>query len=487
MQENEFEKQVKNMMEQFKTSPSNDAWEKVSRRIHAGKHKKKYLIFLLLAGLITAGYFSYTVFEKNKGNSKTYTVEKKNSAVEKDLVEKKSKKAGNDFVSDTLKINHEKAVAENNKQNTFHKRINALNDKQVLLKQHNVAENTLVNNEANKNGALPFEPGALSSKENSEKNNINIQPAKTGSIAFENKKQVYTDSPLINTTTDNFNSLQPIKNSSNKNFIQTDSANQLHNNTAGKSNTSTKKSPASNNKIPNWQLGITAFYGKSNLVEHLISFNKSAMDYISPSGVFNNPDSFHNGKLYTSSEAFHIGGIVQKRVAKNAVIGFGLNFTRLSAKSVVGRQVDSAAYFLNANGIANLFVQGFYQPGNSSAYKSNFNFIELPVYFQQDIFHANKISFAYNAGFSIRRLLSSNALIYDAGNNIYFSKDELFHKTQLQFLAGLKLNFNTNKNSTFFIAPQFQYNFSGLLKNSNGYNYHLINYGLQAGFLLNKK
>jgi adenylate kinase family enzyme len=47
MQENEFEKQLKDMMDEFKLVPSASVWEKVSRRLNEGRRKKRPFIFLL--------------------------------------------------------------------------------------------------------------------------------------------------------------------------------------------------------------------------------------------------------------------------------------------------------------------------------------------------------------------------------------------------------------------------------------------------------
>ena len=55
--------------------------------------------------------------------------------------------------------------------------------------------------------------------------------------------------------------------------------------------------------------------------------------------------------------------------------------------------------------------------------------------------------------FSVRQLLSSNALIYNPGNNIYFSKDALLRKTQFQFTAGLNFEINTGKTNSIFVGP----------------------------------
>ena len=114
-------------------------------------------------------------------------------------------------------------------------------------------------------------------------------------------------------------------------------------------------------------------------------------------------------------------------------------------------------------------------------------YARLPVYFQHDVFYRHKLSLSYNAGFSIRQLISSDALIYNRYSNIYYSKDELLRKTQLQVLAGINLKINTGKNMAVYVGPQFSYSLSNLLNDNDVGNFHLINYGVQAGLMFHKK
>ena len=130
-------------------------------------------------------------------------------------------------------------------------------------------------------------------------------------------------------------------------------------------------------------------------------------------------------------------------------------------------------------------VNRFYQSGATSTYTNHYNFIELPLYFKQDLFASKKIGLSYNAGFSIRQMISSNSLVYDPSYNIYFSNNDALHKTQVQFLAGLSLKINSGKNTSLYIGPQFSYSLSSLFKSNN--DFHFVNYGVQAALLFHKK
>ncbi len=162
----------------------------------------------------------------------------------------------------------------------------------------------------------------------------------------------------------------------------------------------------------------------------------------------------------------------------------GLNFIHLSTKSDVRNKVDSVYTALPS---VDYTLNGYYQPGTVTGYTSKYNFIELPVYLQHDLLLHKQFSFGYDAGFSVRQLIGSSSLIYSPYNNIYFSKNALLSKTQLQVLAGLNFKFNTGKTTSLYAGPQFSYSLSNFMNNSNYGNYHFITFGIKAGLLFHKK
>ena len=59
MQENEFEKQVKQMMDEFKLQPSDEMWPKIDRRINGDKRRKTPFYFVACICLLVAGFIMY--------------------------------------------------------------------------------------------------------------------------------------------------------------------------------------------------------------------------------------------------------------------------------------------------------------------------------------------------------------------------------------------------------------------------------------------
>src|SRR5436190_10894572 len=69
MRENEFEKQLKHLMEDFHIPPSDAVWDKVSRKLNEKNRRKTPFIFLLAVGLLITGYLVFQSSEKQLQHS----------------------------------------------------------------------------------------------------------------------------------------------------------------------------------------------------------------------------------------------------------------------------------------------------------------------------------------------------------------------------------------------------------------------------------
>ena len=84
MQENEFEKQVKQLMEEFNIAPPGEAWKKIDQRLHETRRRRWAFIFLLSFGLLTAGLSIFYYTENKSQNSNVTSDIKSNEPVKKD-------------------------------------------------------------------------------------------------------------------------------------------------------------------------------------------------------------------------------------------------------------------------------------------------------------------------------------------------------------------------------------------------------------------
>ncbi len=472
MQENEFEKQVKQTMDEFKLRPSDEVWPKIDRRINRDRRRKAPFILLLVSCLMVAGFIMYR-----------YEITKLNDETKHNIKETANNLSDENVLKDSNAIpiqkdeqtNKNSTIAltevEKNKTNvgSTHERSNSFRtSNNIVVRRRAQSLQTTTNDQSlNQIHQQEVEQSTIK-KEDASTTTINTVDNNT-----EARQQVIENK---NSVTANSNSDVAKAEIISNNILNTDSV------VSTKHNTSKKKTSSANTeiKLPNLQWGINAFYGGSNAVNGLVSSDKSMPAYLN-SGSSGNVDTvYSNGKPYTASSAYSIGFVVEKRIIKNGFIGTGLNYVHLSTKSTVGNSIDSVLRLPNAYSL-----NSFYQSGTTSTYTNRYNFIELPVYFKQDLFPSKKIGLSYNAGFSLRQMISSNSLVYDHSYNIFYSDDNALHNTQLQFLAGLSLKINSSKSTSLYIGPQFSYSFSNIFK--TGSDFHFINYGVQAGIFFGKK
>jgi hypothetical protein len=489
MQENEFEKQVKKTMEDFRLSPSASALEKVQSRLSEKKRRRAPFFFLLAAGLITAGYFTYYIAETHNQNSavaiinnnnandhKLNTIDiKESSAVNKKTDSNKQSEDNNYLKKDSVKrLQYDISKYEKEKVSV------STNNNFVINKKIKRAENNVSLNEKHKSISFKQQPNTQNLKETNNDQILNGNAANKPSTTTSSSEAVY-DSSAIATN----NTQDATKNIS---FAKNDSIELMKNDQFTNSRKVVKATFASH-KNPNWKFGITVSYGRSKLIEDTKQFNGVPAYLNSNTGSTPNINArVINPHPFSSSNAYSFGVIIQKKIFKEGYITSGLKFTHFATNAKVNSKIDSSLIIQTSNDINSFYsINGYYQSGSFRTYTSNYNFIELPVSFQQYFFQSKQISISYNAGVSIGRLLSSNAIFYNPNNNIYFSKDNFLRKTQFQFLAGMNVEINSSKNNSFFIGPQFSYTLSNLAKNKNNGSFHFINYGLQAGFLLHKK
>jgi len=497
MPENEFEKQVKELMEQFHISPSAPVWEKIKKRITEKKRRIWPVFFLLTSVLIVSSYFFYTDVKHSNQNIKTAQQpinkatskqnannnikqeENKNSEEQttKSIVEKSNK--NNSLAIEQHKKNetisiHQPASAKNNLHDLSNK---TAKDNSFINKQPTESNSNKISTQAQSNPSI-----IISNTENNPQKTLDSAANKTSVI---NTQPVQQNIVSANVQPGN-DSLQVV---TNNNINKTDTTT-INKEVAVNHQTQNKK--ALNKKLNNkWLFGITGMYGSSNITDKITNINIGAnkslsqVDYLNTPGTPSN-NSIHLKNPYSTNNAYNFGVIVQRKISKKSAISTGLNFVHLSSKNTTAISVDSVLIAVVANYQSYSAGSNFYRVGTAKTYTNNFNFIEIPVTFQSNIFKIKNFSLQYDAGFSVMRLLSSKSLIYNSKNNSFFFNDDLLRRTQFQINAGLNFQLHTNAGN-FLLGPKLEYSLSTYLKTNNYDKLHFINYGIRASWLFNKK
>jgi hypothetical protein len=506
MPENEFEKQVKELMEQFHISPSAPVWEKIRKRITEKKRRIWPVFFLLASVVIVSGYFFYTDIKHSNQNLKTVQQSTNNSV---------SKQSANDSINKQENKNSDNQTTKTTVEQSNKKELSTaenLSSKNETVFTHKQSKNNLqhLNNKK-------ISENSLSKKQTAEPNNNNPRneikaPSQRNAPGVTvnntesniqqtidsaaNKTSVVTAHPaqqniVSSNIPPNNDSLQAVADNIIK--VEADTTT-INKEVAADNQTQNKKISPKKLKSSKWLFGVTGMYGTSNITDKLTNIltNADGEKSLSQGGSLNSPGApLSNNSVvlknpYNANNAYSFGVTVQRKIFKKSAINTGVNFVHLSSKNSTAISIDSVLIAVVANYyFGNSTGSNFYRAGTAKTYINHFNFIEIPVSFQSNIFSIKNFSLLYDAGFSVRHLLSSKSLIYNSKNNSFFYDDDLLRRTQFQINAGLNFQLHT-KAGNFLVGPQLQYSLSPYLKTSDYDKLHFVNYGIRASWLLNK-
>ena len=450
MHENNFEKQVREKMDQLGFDPADSVWERVDKEINREKKRRRPLFWLFFfSGLVLAGGAYYFSAYKNSSTPDKLNVQ------QTDRDKKQDGEPGN-------KSGIKESV--NGKE--------AVNEK--LSKSNDVAGNE----NKNPDDALSKSSAQHTGKQKAiktpglTKDNLN-QRAGEGNdqktIDESDGKRAAESAAVVGKKSDPVTEIKsPAKDS-------------VSNETATVKKTEKKKSGG-------WKIGYTGSVGFSNVNQDLfksISSSNTVNYAVSAPGTPTGPPVSNNN--YSSSEvstgfSFGAGVFVNRDLSKRFSVSGGLGYHYYSTKIKTGTYVSNT-YLLS---LSNASVNSFYTNGNTKAYTNQYHFVELPVTLNVQLNKSKQRPVIWEAGLSLSYLFSTNALYYDPSHNVYFENDQVMNRTQLNGITAIMVGFPVG-NSALQLGPQLQYGFTGLLKNSSGNPGHLIYYGLKISFIPGKK
>jgi hypothetical protein len=454
MQENEFEKQVRDMMKEFKISPSDAVWKKVEQEIPKQKRGSRWMIFVfLLMALMVSGYFLYNYYNRSIV-MENVAAKNQNEKTKNNLNNNKKNEKRNASVTNQQNESSQKSEEEKN-TTTITKKVN--NDISLSI--------TKGEQHLNKQSEKKETQTQLQSKVELEKNEtIN---------SIEVQKNIIEDTLNKNSVAVNASEQKP---DSTKNLLK--------DSTQPKATVSAdKKRKLKNDANKKWQFGITAFYGRSDVFEKL---NSSSVSFFANPGTGNGfPSNPVNSSNIKAKDAFSLGVSIKKNISSKSSLRTGLQYSKFQTQIETGEMLNSTAVFRYNNLIAapTASLNSFYKPGTGYPHKNSYSFIQIPVVYDRSITKNKLVN--VDAGASLSRLIASNALIYDSYNRAYYNNNDLFEKTQLTFLAGINTQFKLGATSI-DIGPQFQYGLTNLFKHNDYGNQHLFTLGLQANIFLKK-
>ncbi len=473
MQKNEFEKQVQQKMEELKLDPSGTVWSKIEARISKRKSRRFGFIFFvtILMGFLCGGYWllnSTNNLNNNNGNkvSKNLITSKNSPDTQHILLKRKTIKesfspatlnnissAKNGVVLNRKKIKFTQLPAEVQHNKRVLKKIKSQNASLKNLR-NNFPGKLQINSNKIDIGVVENENVKTTGGANlQESNKIITQPGiETG------HKENISDTSVNNFTADSINKLSDSKNV-----------------TPG-----SVKAKLLNLDIPKsfWNWGITFSTGVSGVPNKFLgSLDKSFVaDFSSAPSAGGTPLPGGNQlpqlpSKINFSKALIAGFFAEKNISKNAMFTIGLNYKMFSSMNKVGKKSDSVQTYRVSNA------------GNN--YHNYYHFIELPVSIKIQII-TKEIPVFWDAGISLSKLISSNALQFNYNSEIYYHDNSLFHKSQTGFNTGFSISLFNKQKTSILIGPCIYYGITKVAQQGLYKNQHFTFIGFRSQFLFKK-
>ena len=477
MQENEFEKQVKEAMEGFRLTPSAPVWNRIEQQLPREKRRRRFIVFFFLfAGLGVSGYFLYN--KLNNTSTSSYTKDKRD--IEKEVTAKKI--TADTELQQLLEKQQVAKVTVQEQKKSATLVLTFKNKEQRRVEQPFVTDKNEVALHSFNDKTSGELPGAITTNPVLQ---LNAKPSGEDGAALE--METVDNVQSADSTTNGITSIAVIHPDSSKEILSRDS---LLMEAAQAKKETVKIKPAQK-----WQWGITAQYGRSDLVENLLSLGSNfdkAYDLNTPQnntggGSYTEYD-FNVSRQVKAKNAFTIGLAIKRQLSTRSSLITGIEYTSLHTQIETGIKKDTTAIFYYNNDLSaqRTELNSFYRPGYGYTYTNRYSFIQVPVVYEHQLNRSKKIKVNWNAGLSLSQMLSTNAIVFDYNNQAFYSNNKLFRKTQVGMLAGLKMQFSSGKHADIHLGPQFQYSLSNLFRSNNYGTQHLINYGLRATVFFKK-
>ena len=245
-------------------------------------------------------------------------------------------------------------------------------------------------------------------------------------------------------------------------------------------------------KVRPWEAGFVAGGGISRLNRLNSAQAAAALSYTAASFYRINGSSQGNAYIsdVRSNAAFSGGVYLQKAIADRWIFNTGMTLNYYSSGITIGQQVNTyvqaSASFLNPSALATVPSAAVYSAGNRQSYTNRYYFLELPLNMQWQVNKSHLLPLFLEGGFSLARLMSANALLYDSETGVYSKQGNQINKTQLYvstaFMAGLPFH-----GLHVEVGPQVQYGLTPIVDGHSLGDQHFFYAGIKLVVIPGKK
>jgi hypothetical protein len=514
MSDHEFEKQVRQKLDDLRLKPSVESWGKIEDRIRkVGRRPAAiYWMPLLLLMLGGGGYFYFNSFsvrgkrgselsfsqknressfenfknKKSSGNKNENSLsQKENSRISSSKNKSENspdqKKSTNISLSDNQKNNTGIAFSEKKNENSLIQKkstasASSQNKNENSLTQKKSTNISLSDNQKNNTGIAFSEnknTKSLNQKENSHisssKNKIKNSLVKENTVFSQSdniKKPTLSPNTTLNTKNlPYYSKLQQASGNSLKKPLSKDLFN---------IDNQPDFSPTINLKPKNlskkWAVGIRASAGVSAVNEgKFIDINRATVEDVAYRASFA-PIGYRPPPQYTPSRltpgfSFSAGVTFQRQLSRKISLNTGLNYLQLNTKNKVGVKVYGNQVVNNGTrGYLNVYNYYMLDENGPSDYMNRYHYLELPVSVSIGLNNSRKLPIFFDAGFAYSRLLGSNSLHFDGTTGVYYKNDRLLNDNQFAFTTGFVFKVFNRTKYPLLIGPSARYNVTRMLQ-----------------------
>ena len=418
MQENNLEGQVQNIMEGFTIDPSEKVWCKVHADI--ASHKKSRFGALPAALLIIVFLFT-TFFLRDLEIRKPVTI----SSTHQDINQTKqlTKESKNNLYKKEVAI-----ASINNKTITGNKDFDKvdLNGTKKIRRIQKSNINTIARHAI----AIPQEKADNRVSEEIEiPGNKNVEEIKDEEVVVINYDK--KDSPQqINAV---------------KELLKTDTT--IVKRTKPQEQPTNKTAIVKVKRNSKWEFFAAVSGGRFSTGNRYLGQTANSEYYYDNAYASNTGPPANSSGYYQPSQVkpgFSFNTVVKasRKLSGKTALAAGLGYQYAGTSMSTGQRLSGISREYN------------FAVGTINKFHSKYHFIQLPVEIQSMIGKGNKLPFYWNAGITLSRLISVDALQFDRIQGRYFKDNSYFNNNTIAVSAGLSLAILKTQ---WLIGPQFYY------------------------------
>lgn len=462
--QNNFEKDVRQKMDELKLTPSAAVWERVEVEIKGEKRKRRGFLWFLLAGLLLPGGWWF-VHQPQKGSDKK--TDKETTAQTAAKSKQEDVGVSQTDAENRIPPGYEKAASPKPQQILLHIAT-------LRKKQKGPTTSLTVSHPAKL--FFPQQNGKVKNQL------LNDGPRQSMVTELHQNKttSIQTRDPKVSGKTNAADTPAVAKQTLPASVDSTKRINEAKENASPKADSVLKKKVAS---AGGWRRQITFGAGISGHAEgpFFQAFNSTAGNAFyaaqnsvsSPAVVAAQPSKMGSGF------AFSFGFLVSKSGGKRWELSFGLQYAYASTRQKVGekKSADTAVQFGADKATAN----GFYTNTGGDDYTNRFHFAEVPV--SLSFKPSLRLPLVVSMGAAYGRLLATNALTYSRASNLYYQNKENYRRNAVSLSSSAQIQFFTKKKASLRTGPFVQYNLLKLQKENTAGIPHLLTAGLRTAII----